>query len=83
MENVRHHAIKTKIQTWNTQIPPKKICPSHHLQVINTPSPLDSHVAVDTINQDGVPPALGSDGNVNSDGADVGEIGIIRMRNSK
>jgi hypothetical protein len=45
--------------------------------------PLDCHVAVDAINQYGVPSALGGDGHGGSNGADGEEIKIIRMCNSK
>ncbi len=41
--------------------------------------PLDCYVAVDAINQEGVPSALGGNGNGGSDGADGEEIRIIRM----
>ncbi len=45
--------------------------------------PLDCYVAVDAINQEGVPSTLGGDGDGGSNGADGEEIRIILMRDSK
>jgi hypothetical protein len=45
--------------------------------------PLDCHVAVDAINQDGLPSALGGNGDGGSNGADGEDIRIIQMHDSK